>query len=72
MEFYPFFYEVPFLYGARSPRPEALLVVFLSFLRSIPFPFFNLLPEARPVRLSWLVYLGIRGYTLVVFYTKDY
>ena len=52
MEFCSFLYEVPLLYGARSPRPEALLVVFLSPLRSILFLFLNLLSEARPVRLS--------------------
>ena len=59
MEFYSFLYEVPLLYGARSPRPEALLIVSLAPFRSIPFLFLNLFPEARPVRLSWLVYLGI-------------
>ena len=67
MEFCPFLYEVLLLYGARSPRPEALLVVFPSPLRSIPFSFLNLLPKAGPVRLSLLVYLGIRGYTLVLY-----
>ena len=72
MEFYSFLYEVPLLYGARSPRPEALLIVFLSFLRSIPFLFSNFLPKARPVRLSWLIYLGIQGYTLVVYLTNNY
>ena len=67
MEFYPFLYEVPLLYGARSPRPEALLVVSPPPFRSIPFLLLYLLPEAGLVRLSLLVYLDIRGYTLVVY-----
>ena len=52
MEFYPFLSEILLLYDARSPRPEALLVVFLPSLRSILFLLLNLLPKAGPVRLN--------------------